>query len=65
MAATITRRLVSLADAARRVRRLDADGPPVHRRRTARGRAPRRKTLHIKIDPIERFIDARPVGKWR
>jgi len=24
-----------------------------------------RKTLRIKVDSIERFIDARPVGNWR
>jgi len=24
-----------------------------------------RKTLRIKVDSIERFIDARPVGGWR
>lgn len=24
-----------------------------------------RKTIRIKVDSIERFIDARPVGNWR
>ena len=65
MAATITRRLVSLADAAdalvvstRTVRRYIADGQLVAVRLG-------RKTLRIKVDSIERFIDARPVGNWR
>jgi len=62
MAGTITRRLVSLADAAdtlalstRTVRRYIADGQLEAVRLG-------RKTLRIKVDSIERFIDARPVG---
>ncbi len=65
MPATITRRLVSLADAAdalavstRTVRRYIADGQLDAVRLG-------RKTLRIKVDSIERFIDARPVGNWR
>lgn len=65
MAATITRRLVSLNDAAgalavstRTVRRYIADGQLDAVRLG-------RKTLRIKVDSIERFIDARPVGNWR
>ncbi|HET6686197.1 MAG TPA: helix-turn-helix domain-containing protein [Jiangellaceae bacterium] len=65
MAATITRRLVSLNDAAkaravstRTVRRYIADGQLEAVRLG-------RKTLRIKVDSIERFIDARPVGNWR
>ena len=65
MAATITRRLVSLADAAdalavstRTVRRYIADGQLDAVRLG-------RKTLRIKLDSIERFLDARPVGNWR
>jgi len=65
MAATITRRLVSLADAAdalavstRTVRRYIADGQLDAVRLG-------RKTLRIKLDSIERFIDARPVGNSR
>ncbi len=65
MAATITRRLVSLADAAdalavstRTVRRYIADG---HLEAVRLGR----KTLRVKVDSIERLIDARPVGNWR
>ena len=65
MAATITRRLVSLADAAdalavstRTVRRYIADGQLDAVRLG-------RKTLRIKVDSIERFIDARPVGNCR
>ncbi len=65
MAATITRRLVSLTDAAdalavstRTVRRYIADGQLEAVRLG-------RKTLRIKVDLIERFIDARPVGNWR
>lgn len=65
MATTITRRLVSLADAAealavstRTVRRYIADGQLEAVRLG-------RKTLRIKVDSIERFIDARPVGNWR
>ena len=65
MAATITRKLVSLTDAAailavstKTVRRYIADG---HLEAVRLGR----KTLRIKLDSIERFIDARPVGGWR
>jgi len=65
MAATITRRLVSLADGAgvlavspRTVRRYIADGQLDAVRLG-------RKALRIKVDSIERFIDARPVGNWR
>jgi excisionase family DNA binding protein len=65
MAATITRRLVSLKDAAealavstRTVRRYIADGQLDAVRLG-------RKTLRIKVESVERFIDARPVGNWR
>ncbi len=65
MATTITRRLVSLADAAdalavstRTVRRYIADGQLEAVRLG-------RKALRVKVDSIERFIDARPVGNWR
>jgi len=65
MPATITRRLVSLADAAdalavstRTVRRYIAEGQLDAVRLG-------RKTLRIKVNSIERFIDARPVGNWR
>ena len=65
MPATITRRLVSLNDAAdalavstRTVRRYIAEGQLDAVRLG-------RKTLRIKVDSIERFIDARPVGNWR
>jgi len=65
MAATIARRLVSLADAAdalavstRTVRRYIADGQ-IEAVRLGR------KTLRIKVESVERFIDARPVGNWR
>ncbi len=65
MTATISRRLVSLADAAaalavstRTVRRYIADGQLEAVRLG-------RKTLRIKVDSIERFIDARPVGNRR
>lgn len=65
MATTITRQLVSLAEAAdslavstRTVRRYIADGQLEAVRLG-------RKTLRIKIDSIERFIDAKPVGNWR
>jgi len=65
MTTTITRRLVSLSDAAealavstRTVRRYIADGQLEAVRLG-------RKTLRIKIDSIERFIDAKPVGNWR
>lgn len=65
MVATITRQLVSLNDAAdalavstRTVRRYISDGQLEAVRLG-------RKTLRIKVDSIERFIDARPVGGWR
>ena len=65
MTATITRRLVSLADTAdalavstRTIRRYIADGQLEAVRLG-------RKTIRIKIDSIERFIDAKPVGNWR
>ncbi len=65
MAATITRRLVSLNDAAdalavstRTVRRYIAEGQLEAVRLG-------RRTIRIKVDSIERFIDARPVGNWR
>ncbi|MFZ1373190.1 MAG: helix-turn-helix domain-containing protein [Nostocoides sp.] len=65
MVATITRRLVSIGDAAdalavstRTVRRYIADGQLEAVRLG-------RKTLRIKVESIERFIDARPVGNWR
>ena len=65
MPATITRRLVSIGDAAealavstRTVRRHIADGQLEAVRLG-------RKTLRITVDSIERFIDARPVGNWR
>jgi excisionase family DNA binding protein len=65
MTATVSGRLVSLADAAdalavstRTVRRYIADG---HLDAVRLGR----KTLRIKVESIERFIDARPVGNWR
>jgi excisionase family DNA binding protein len=65
MVAPITRRLVSIGDAAdvlavstRAVRRYISDGQLEAVRLG-------RKTLRIKVDSIERFIDARPVGNWR
>ena len=65
MVATITRRLVSIGDAAdaltvstRTVRRYISDGQLEAVRLG-------RKTLRSKVDSIERFIDARPVGNWR
>ena len=65
MAATITRRLVALTDtaeilavSAKTVRRFIADG---HLDAVRLGR----KTLRVKVESIERFIDARPVGGWR
>ena len=65
MAATVTRWLVLLADATdaltgstRMIRRYIADG---QLDATRLGR----KTLRVKVDSIERFIDARPVGNWR
>lgn len=64
MAATITHQLVSLAEAAdslavstRTVRRYIADG---HLDAVRLGR----KTLRIKVESIELFINARPVGGW-
>ncbi len=64
MSATITRRLVSLSDAADAlavstltVCRYITDGQVEAVR-------PGRKTLRIKVDSIERFIDVRPVGNW-
>ena len=65
MPAFITRRLVSIGDAAeahavstRTVRRCIADGQLDAVRLG-------RKTLRINVDSIERFIDARPVGHRR
>lgn len=65
MPATLTRRLGTLADAAdalavstRTVRRYIADG---QLEAVCLGR----KTLRIKADSVERFIDAKPVGIWR
>ena len=65
MPATITRRLVSLNVAAdalavstRTVRRYIAEGQLEAVRLG-------RKTIRIKVDSIERFIDAQPVGNWR
>ena len=65
MVATITRRLVSIGDAAdalavstRTVRGYIADGQLEAVRLG-------RKTLRIMVESIERFIDARPVGNWR
>ena len=65
MPATITHKLVSLAEAAdalavsrKTVRRYIADG---HLDAVRLGR----RTLRIKLDSIERFIDSRPVGGWR
>ena len=65
MPATLTRRLVTLADAAdalavstRTVRRYIADGQLEAVRLG-------RKTLRIKAESVERFIDAKPVGNWR
>jgi excisionase family DNA binding protein len=62
---TITRRLVSLADTAdalavstRTIRRYIADGQLEAVRLG-------RKTIRIKVDSIERFIDAKPIGSWR
>ena len=64
MPATLTRRLVTLADAAdalavstRTVRRYIADGQLEAVRLG-------RKTLRIKAESVERFIDAKPVGNW-
>jgi excisionase family DNA binding protein len=65
MPTTIARRLVSLNDAAdalavsiRTVRRYIAEGQLEAVRLG-------RKSIRIKVDSIERFIDARPVGNWR
>jgi excisionase family DNA binding protein len=65
MVATITRRLVTINDAAdalavstRTVRRYISEGQLEAVRLG-------RKTLRIKVDSLERFIDARPVGNWR
>lgn len=65
MAEFPTRRLVSLTDAAdmlavstKTVRRYIAAG---HLHAVRLGR----RTLRIKVDSIERFIEARPVGAWR
>ena len=62
---TITRRLVTLADAAdalavstRTVRRYIADGHLEAVRLS-------RKTLRIKAESDARFIDAKPIGNWR
>ena len=65
MTSTVTRRLVSLADAADAL----AVAPRTVRRYIASGQLEAvrlgRKTLRIKIDSIERFIDSEPVGNWR
>lgn len=65
MPATLTRRLVTLSDAAdalavstRTVRRYITDGQLEAVRLG-------RKTLRIKAESVERFIDAKPVGNWR
>lgn len=65
MPATLNRRLVTLADAAdalavstRTVRRYIADG---QLKAVRLGR----KTLRIKAESVERFIDPKPVGNWR
>ena len=62
MTATISRRLVSFADAADAL----AVSTRTFRRYVAEGQLDAvrlgRKTLRIKVDSIERFIDARPVG---
>lgn len=62
---TITRRLLSINEAAdalavstRTVRRYIAD-EQLDAVRLGR------KTLRIKVDSIEQFIDAKPVGGWR
>lgn len=65
MTSTVTRRLVSLADAAEAL----AVSPCTVRRYIASGQLEAvrlgRKTLRIKIESIERFIDSEPVGNWR
>jgi excisionase family DNA binding protein len=65
MPAAITRRLVSLNVAAdalavstRTVRRYIAEGQLEAVRLG-------RKAIRIKVDSIERFIEAQPVGNWR
>ncbi|MGK2876053.1 MAG: helix-turn-helix domain-containing protein [Nocardioides sp.] len=64
MAATITRQLVTIADAAvalavstRTVRRYIADGQLDAVRLG-------RKTLRIKVESIERLVDEHPVAGW-
>jgi excisionase family DNA binding protein len=63
--ATTARRLVSLLEAAEML----AISPKTVRRYIAAGdlEAVRlgRKALRIKLDSLERFIDAKPVGNWR
>lgn len=65
MAATITRRLVSIGDAAEAL----AVSTRTVRRYIAAGQLEAvrlgRKTLRIKAESVDRFIDARPVGNWR
>jgi excisionase family DNA binding protein len=65
MTSAVTRRLVSLADAAEAL----SVSPRTVRRYIASGQLEAvrlgRKTLRIKIDSIERFIDSEPVGNWR
>lgn len=65
MAATITRKLVSIADAAEAL----AVSPRTVRRYIADGQLDAvrlgRKTLRIKVDSIERLIDAHPGGALR
>lgn len=65
MPATLTRRLITLTDATdalavstRTVGRYIADGQLEAVRLG-------RKTLRIKAESVERFIDAKPVGNWR
>lgn len=65
MPATITRKLISITDAAdalavstRTIRRYIAGGQLDAVRLG-------RKTLRIKVDSVERLIDAYPVGGWR
>lgn len=65
MTATTNRRLVSLADTADAL----AVSTQTVRRYIAEGQLDAvrlgRKTLRIKVNSIEWFIDARPVGGWR
>lgn len=65
MPATITRKLISITDAADAL----ADSTRTIRRYIAEGQLDAvrlgRKTLRIKLDSIERLIDAHPVGGWR